>query len=360
MLAITGGGTGGHLCIARSLAQELQSRGEDLIYIGSLSGQDKAWFDSSDLFKQCFFLDTMGVVDKKAFKKIQALYKQFCGTRMAKKILQEHQIQALISVGGFSAGPASFASILSKIPLYIHEQNAIQGTLNKIIAPYARCVFSSFKHSNQNSKYIYTPYPIQQVFFEHARIRTNIQTILFLGGSQGAKAINEFALLCARKLLKKGMKIIHQCGTSEYERMATLYRGLGILDAIDLFAFDIELVKKMQQADICVSRAGASSVWELCANNLPTLFVPYPFAAKNHQYYNALEFEQEGLAKIVAQKDLHPSHLFEFMRFLKAPAKEGLYISEVSRKLFKKVANNGTALIVDQILDQLKTSGVKA
>ncbi|BEG57852.1 UDP-N-acetylglucosamine-N-acetylmuramyl-(pentapeptide) pyrophosphoryl-undecaprenol N-acetylglucosamine transferase MurG [Helicobacter sp. NHP21005] len=354
MLAITGGGTGGHLCIVRSLAQELQNRGLDLLYIGSTSGQDRVWFENSPLFKQCFFLNTTGVVNKSFLKKIQALYKQLRCTQTARGLLKKHHIQALISVGGFSAGPGSFAGILSKIPLYIHEQNAVQGALNKLIAPYAKCIFSSFKGTEENPKRIYTPYPIQHSFFESARIRTEVQSILFLGGSQGARAINEFAILCARKLLKRGLKVIHQCGKLDYERVASVYQGLGILEQVDLFAFDLQLVEKMRQADICVSRAGASSVWELCANNLPTLFVPYPFAAKNHQYYNALEFEKEGLAQIVEQSHLHPDHLFRFIERLETPTQEGLEITKVSASLRQKVSSDGASQIVDRILEQIQ------
>ncbi|BDQ29642.1 undecaprenyldiphospho-muramoylpentapeptide beta-N-acetylglucosaminyltransferase [Helicobacter ailurogastricus] len=355
MLAITGGGTGGHLCIVRSLAQELQARGHDLLYIGSTSGQDKAWFENSPLFKQCFFLDTIGVVDKSFLRKIQALYKQVLCTQTARNLLKKHHIQALISVGGFSAGPGSFAGILSKIPLYIHEQNAVQGALNRLITPYAKCIFSSFKSTEPDPKRVYTPYPIHHSFFENARIRTEVRTILFLGGSQGARAINEFALLCARKLLKKGLKVIHQCGNLNYERVANVYKGLGLLDQVDLFAFDLQLVEKMRQADICVSRAGASSVWELCANNLPTLFVPYPFAAKNHQYYNALEFAKEGLAKIVEQTHLHPDHLFNFIEWLETPKQEGLEIASVSQGLRQKVSSGGAGQIVDRILEQIES-----
>lgn len=358
MLAITGGGTGGHLCVARSLAQELHKRGQDLMYIGSTSGQDKAWFEHSDLFKQRFFLDTAGVVDKSLFKKIGALYKQLKCAKVARNLLEEYQIRALISVGGFSAGPGSFASIFSKIPLYIHEQNAVQGALNKLVSPYAKSIFSSFKSDvldKEDRKRIHTPYPVPQSFFDRARVRSKIETILFLGGSQGARAINEFALLCARRLLKNGMKVIHQCGTLDYDRVVSFYKGLGILDEVDLFAFDLHLVEKMQEADICVSRAGASSVWELCANNLPTMFIPYPYAAKNHQYFNALEFEKEGLAKIVFERDLHPDRLFEFIQWLETPKKEGKYISEVSLGLRSKISNDGARLIVDQILEQLST-----
>ncbi|MFC3848304.1 undecaprenyldiphospho-muramoylpentapeptide beta-N-acetylglucosaminyltransferase [Helicobacter baculiformis] len=353
MFAISGGGTGGHLCIAKALAQELVNRGESLIYLGSTAGQDRAWFETSPLFVERYFLETSGVVNKNFIQKIPALWAQLKGAKKALGLLKAHHVRALISVGGFSAGPGTLASIFSNIPLYIHEQNAIEGVLNKYTTPYAKRIFGSFVPEKPHSKFSQTPYPVQEVFFEKARIRNKIETILFLGGSQGASALNEFALLCARELLQRGMKIIHQCGALNFERIATLYKGLGILDSVDLFAFEPCLAKKMQQADICVSRAGASSVWELCANNLPTMFVPYPHATDNHQYFNALEFEQEGLARIVFQHALHPDKLFNFIEWLQTPKAEGLYISQVSSGLRTKISNDGARVIIDQILADL-------
>ncbi|WP_120944320.1 MULTISPECIES: UDP-N-acetylglucosamine--N-acetylmuramyl-(pentapeptide) pyrophosphoryl-undecaprenol N-acetylglucosamine transferase [Helicobacter] len=353
MFAISGGGTGGHLCVAKALAQELLNRGESLIYVGSTAGQDRAWFETSPLFVERYFLETSGVVNKSFMRKIPALWAQLKGAKKAMGLLKTHRVRALISVGGFSAGPGSLASILSHTPLFIHEQNAIQGALNKYTTPYAKRVFGSFTPPKPNPKFSQTPYPVQEIFFEKARIRHKIETILFLGGSQGASALNDFALLCVRDLLQRGLRVIHQCGAHHFDRIATLYKGLGILESVDLFAFETNLVEKMHQADICVSRAGASSVWELCANNLPTLFVPYPHAATNHQYFNALEFEQAGLARIVPQRALRPPQLFDFIEWLQTPQTQGPLISQVSWGLRNKISSNGARVIVDQILADL-------
>ncbi|WP_121021981.1 undecaprenyldiphospho-muramoylpentapeptide beta-N-acetylglucosaminyltransferase [Helicobacter vulpis] len=355
MFAISGGGTGGHLCVAKALAQELVHRGESLIYLGSNAGQDRAWFETSPLFVERYFLETSGVVNQSFAKKIPALWAQLRGAKKAMGVLKTHHVRALISVGGFSAGPGSLASILSRTPLFIHEQNAVRGALNKYTAPYAKRVFGSFAPDKFGPKFSQTPYPVQEIFFKKARIRNKIETILFLGGSQGASAINDFAILCARDLLQKGFKMIHQCGTLKFDRIAALYKGLGILDRVDLFAFDSNLVEKMHQADICVSRAGASSVWELCANNLPTMFIPYPYAAANHQYFNALEFEQEGLSQIIPQRSLRPPQLFEFIEWLQTPQEQGPLISQVSLRLRDKISSNGARVIVDQILADLQS-----
>ncbi|WP_104748221.1 undecaprenyldiphospho-muramoylpentapeptide beta-N-acetylglucosaminyltransferase [Helicobacter cetorum] len=350
-IALTGGGTGGHLSIAKALALELENQGISAIYLGSTYGQDKEWFENSPLFEACYFFNTQGVVNKSFFKKIGSLFLQARATLKARKILKKHKITHTISVGGFSAGPASFASLLNDTPLYIHEQNAIKGTLNRYLSPRAKAVFSSYSFKDKGS-HILTPYPVQNTFFDLARTRTEIKHILFLGGSQGAKAINEFVLLNAPKLTKKGIKISHQCGKEAYERMRAYYQDLGILDQIELFAFSHEMPKIMSQADLCVSRAGASSVWELCANGLPTLFIPYPFASHNHQYHNVLEFEKESLSYIVPQNELLPKKLFEVVRKLNQKDEQGnKNIATISQKLQNKIAQNGAKTIIDYVMN---------
>ncbi|MCQ2665307.1 glycosyltransferase, partial [Helicobacter pylori] len=221
--ALTGGGTGGHLSIAKALAIELEKQGIETIYLGSTYGQDREWFENSPLFSERYFFNTQGVVNKSFFKKIGSLFLQAKAAFKAKEILKKHQITHTISVGGFSAGPASFASLLNKIPLYIHEQNAIKGSLNRYLSPKAKAVFSSYAFKDKGN-HVLTSYPVQNAFFDFARTRTEIKRILFLGGSQGAKAINEFALLNAPKLTKQGIKITHICGSNAHERMRFFYQ----------------------------------------------------------------------------------------------------------------------------------------
>lgn len=362
-ILITGGGTGGHLAIAKTLAQELLSRGSKSFYVGSISGQDKEWFEDSNLFEKTYFLDTSGVVNKKGLSKLNSLYKQYLALKQAKKILKKHSIDAVFSVGGFSAGPASLACIFSRIPLFIHEQNAIKGTLNKLLSPFAKNIFGSFKHKGKN--YIQTSYPIREEFFSKARIRSEIKTIIFMGGSQGAKAINDFALKTCLELLDRNIKIIHQCGKTDLCRVEEEYKKLGVLDKVELFDFSKTLVDKVSQADLAICRSGASSVWELASNGLCALFIPYPYAAKNHQYYNALEFTKDGLGMIVEQNKLnYNAHfngcsvnteensldyniLLDFIDKLNKSAS----LETISKKLQSKITPNGAKEIADKIIN---------
>lgn len=277
---ITGGGTGGHLMIARSLVEAAVNEGHEAIFIGSTNGQDRKYFESHSSFSHVYFLDTTGIVNKKGFAKIKALWKLARAFFASRKILKEHNVSAVYSVGGFSAAPASFASLSMFIPLFIHEQNAVEGRLNSLLKPFSKRFISAY---DKNSPI--QGYPVGDEFFKKSRLRQKIKSVIFLGGSQGAKAINDLALSVAKELQKKGIAIIHQAGESDFKRVKEEYEKLHV--EAELYAFTNDMPSLMSKADLAVSRSGASTLWELCANALPAFFIPFPFAAGDHQYHNA-------------------------------------------------------------------------
>ena len=279
-LCITGGGTGGHLTIAEALVEAAVNDGHEVVFIGSKSGQDRKYFESHSAFSSVYFLDTTGVVNQKGLGKLKALWKILKAFFISRALLKKHNISATYSVGGFSAAPASFASISSFIPLFIHEQNAVEGRLNSLLKPFSKRFISAY---DKNSPI--KGYPVKDEFFKNTRVRDEIKTVIFLGGSHGAKAINDLALSVAPELNNLGIEIIHQAGERDFERVKQEYEALHI--DVELYAFTKELQSLISRADLAVSRAGASTLWELCANGLPSLFVPYPYAAGDHQFYNA-------------------------------------------------------------------------
>ena len=185
---------------------------------------------------------------------------------------------------------------------------------------------------------------MSEIYFRTARTRTNLGTIIFLGGSQGAKFINDLALNLAHDLNLRGIKIIHQCGIKDYERVAKFYAQNGI--NADAFGFCDDLASKISQADLCVGRSGASTLWELCAARLPAIFVPFPYAANNHQYFNAKFLADRNLAKIFTQNEIsNERFLDEILNF---------NIAKVSDELKDIFVPSATKFIVDDILTKLE------
>ena len=183
-------------------------------------------------------------------------------------------------------------------------------------------------------------YPISQSFFEHQRVRSEVKTIIFLGGSQGATAINEFALKVTPKLNQMGINIIHQTGKNDFERIKEEYQKLYI--DVDVFDFSNKLIEKMDKADFAVSRAGASTLWELVALGIPTFFIPFPHAAANHQYYNAKYLLDNNLCFLQMQKELDENYFFNCLED---------NIAFKSEKLLNAIHKDAVKNIVD-IIDQ--------
>lgn len=295
MIAITGGGTGGHLSIAKVFCTQLKEFNKSSIFIGSTNGQDTTWFKDDDSFKNRYFLSSSGVVNKRGMAKILSFFNILKLSLKCIKIFKKDKVKAVISVGGYSAAPAAFAAIFCGLPLFIHEQNAVNGRLNSLLKKFSKGFYSSYESP-------FYAYPVDDKFFKLRRQRQELKTILFLGGSQGAKAINELALKIAPKLTRYGIKILHQCGKSSFDEIKNRYKEMGINnDNVTLFDFCKEIETKIHKADLCIARSGAGSLWEITANALPAIFIPFPHAASNHQYYNAIFLKEKGLTQICKQ-----------------------------------------------------------
>ena len=341
-VAITGGGTGGHLNIARCLLEAALNLHLECIYIGSQSGQDKKWFENEAKFSQKHFLPSSGVVDKKGLARLKSLAYILNLSIKTKKILKDSDIKAVFSVGGYSAAAASFGALLAGIPLFIHEQNSKSGSLNSLLKPFAKGFYSAFTNPP-------TPYPVADKFFEMARLRKNLQSIIFLGGSQGASFINDLALKIAPKLDEKGVKIIHQCGANDLAKCQEFYAKTAI--NADCFAFSENLEAKMSEADLAISRAGASTLFELCANALPAVFIPYPFAAKNHQFFNAKFLLDKNLCQIFTQNELKFDEQNDFKSLLNSIFVMNL--PQISSELKAVVQPNGAEILLERALGEI-------
>ena len=338
-LCITGGGTGGHLMIAQALLETAVKNGHNVIFIGSLKGQDRRYFENEKALKEVFFLDTTGVVNQKGIKKFVALFKVFKAFLKSRTILKEFKIDATYSVGGFSAAPASFASLSKKIPLFIHEQNAVTGRLNSLLKPYSTNFISAYEPTCSIKGY-----PVKSLFLETSHVRKELKTIIFLGGSHGAKAINDLALSVASTLKQMGVRIIHQAGENDFDRVKQQYEKLGV-DA-ELYSFTTQLPELINKSDFAISRAGASTLWELSSNGCPAFYVPYPYAASNHQFYNAKFIVDGGMGWCVTEKEDLKNRLLDILK--------DLDLEEKSKKLLLHVEKDVAQKMIEDVEMRLK------
>lgn len=335
-IVMTGGGTGGHLAIVKAVKEHLGN--EALIYVGSTKGQDKQWFEGDSDFQEKYFFETRGVVNQGKLGKIKSLMMMAKAMFQSIKILRKHKASVVLSVGGFSAAPMAFAAKLTSTPLVIHEQNAALGSLNKLLQPYATHFISSYLNESPIKAY-----PVKQIFFDNARVRKEIKTIIFLGGSQGAKAINNLALEIAPVLKEKGIKIIHQAGVNNIDEVKKSYEVLGI--EAEVFGFTDKLADYMNEADFAIARSGASTLWELSATAVPTLYIPYPYAAKDHQFYNAQFLVEKELAWLMRENAIDVEKVFDIL---------GENMETKSKGLMHIVEKDGSKKIAQLLKNMIK------
>lgn len=336
MIVITGGGTGGHLQVAKAIKNELNKRGIKPIYMGSVNGQDRDWFLNDSGFEKTFFFNTKGVVNQNFFGKIGSLLKILGATKKALNVFKENKVTKVISVGGFSAAPASFAGVIGRKDFYIHEQNSVVGKLNSTLRKYAKEFFSSYEDTSSVKDY-----PVDSKFFDIQKDINDIKKVIFLGGSQGARSINNFALKVAPYLEAKNIKIIHQTGKDDYLEVANEYKRLGII--ADVFNFSKEIDKKIAEADFAVSRAGASTLWELTASGVPTLFIPYPYASSDHQFHNAKFLQEKELCFLKREEELQEEDFYKII--------EKNHFNKMSNELKNMISPDGVKKLVDKILE---------
>ena len=312
---IAGGGTGGHLFPGIAIAGELQSRCKDtelLFVVG------RRRMESEILRRYGFqvaFIHVEGMKGRGWKKGLTVLSMLPKSLVQSMRIIKDFKPSFVMGVGGYSSGPFCLAARLMGIPTAIHEQNSYPGLTNRLLARMVDHIFISFEESASYFKHrnsILTGNPVRHELLSPAQdslLPKDHFTVLVVGGSQGARAINE-AFVKAYGVLKKSGKniaFIHQTGEHDHKRVVEEY-GVEGLDALELEANVIPFIKDMasayHRADMVVSRAGATTLFELAALSKPSILIPYPYATNGHQETNARSLAHRGGAEVVLQKDL--------------------------------------------------------
>jgi UDP-N-acetylglucosamine--N-acetylmuramyl-(pentapeptide) pyrophosphoryl-undecaprenol N-acetylglucosamine transferase len=271
-------------------------------------------------------------------------------------IIRDFKPSFVMGVGGYSAGPFCLAARLRGVPTAIHEQNSYPGLTNRLLARVVDHIFVSFAESAPYfKKSILTGNPVRHELLSPPQdsLPPNDKfRVLVVGGSQGARAINE-AFVKAYGILKKSGKrftFIHQTGQHDYKRVLENYRDEGV-EARELEANVSSFIKDMgsayHRADMVVSRAGATTLFELAALGKPSILIPYPHATNGHQEINARSLARSGGAEVVLQKDLTPEGLANTLSTYMDHPQQLKKMGGAARTFSRPDADR---IIVDQIL----------
>ncbi len=314
VVAIACGGTGGHLFPGIAVAEPLKERGCRIALLISPKDIDQQAVKAArDM--EVFTLPAVGLQNRNYFSFALSFWKSL---RAARKIFKNRPPQAVLAMGGFTSAPPVLAAGKIGAKRFLHESNTIPGRANRFLARFVDHVFVGFPETAgwmKARKISVTGTPVRPDFAEAivppgaaCRVALGLEpglpTILVMGGSQGANGLNGMILSALPLLASKNWQWLHLTGANDCERVKAAYAAHKLKAVVKPFLAEIAVA--MGAATVAISRAGASSLAEIAAVRLPSLLVPFPAAADNHQYYNALAFEKNGAAKLLEQKDGMP------------------------------------------------------
>lgn len=286
--------------------EQLRREGAELLFVGSQYGSEAKLAKQAGL--EFRGLPVRGVLGR-GLRSVGALWGLFRAVFMARAIVKDFRPDAVIGFGAYASFPSLVAAKFSGVPIAVHEQNAMPGLTNRMLAKLAKRVFLSLPDVTgafDAKKSQLTGNPVREAIVESGKNAVGhpgTRRLLVMGGSQGAKAVNSVILASLERLTKAGIEIRHQTGSFDLERVLAGYRAHGV-DASGVTPFIEDVAAAYQWADLVLCRAGATSVAELAVAGKPAVLVPFPYATHDHQTYNAQVMVDQGAALLVAEKDL--------------------------------------------------------
>ncbi len=314
---IMAAGTGGHVFPALSIAEELRGRAVAVEWLGTPKGMENGILQDTDI--PLHRISVKGLRGSGILRLLFAPLMLISAFWESYRVLARVKPDFVLGMGGFVCGPAGLASRMRGIPLFIHEQNAVPGLTNKLLAPFAAKVFEAFPGTfSSNTNVLFTGNPLRQGFATEPVKKVDrsstahLLRVLVLGGSQGAAAINKvIPHLIAQFTDSIPMETLHQVGARHMETAQAEYReqAVQVGDAHQLVAFIDDMPAAYAWADIVVCRSGASTVSEIAAVGCPAIFIPYPHHKDEQQKLNARWLVDESAAILLEQQSLNANSL---------------------------------------------------
>ncbi len=305
-IAMAGGKTGGHLFPGIAVAEILREQGHAVRFIGSRGGLEER--EVPPLGFPLSFITVGGLKGKDLFETIRNLLVLPLALVQSLLVILRHRISAVVSLGGFAAGPAALAARLCGRKVFVLEQNSIPGITNRLVGRFAAVVFTSFPDEKRffDPRIVrQTGNPVRRAVLSAAPAATPSEgkpVLAVFGGSQGAHSLNEMmgALATARPDLLARYFVVHQTGERDLDMMRDAYARHGIRAMVEPFLRDIGGYYKAAAVIVC--RAGATTIAELLALGRAAVYVPFPHAADDHQYHNARLVAGQGGGVVVEDR----------------------------------------------------------
>lgn len=306
---ISGGGTGGHIFPAVSIANALKELDPEaeILFVGALGRMEMERVPQAGY--QIIGLPVRGFNRAQPWKNVSVLIDLMKSLRQVKKIIRDFRPNVGVGVGGYASGAAMWQAAKMGIPILLQEQNGFAGVTNKILKDKAAkiCVaYEGMERFFPADKIILTGNPVRQNLLKGERIKVKGErNLLIIGGSLGARTINEAVIASLEKLKANSqeLKVVWQTGKVYYEKCKAAWEAAGSPSNIECLDFLADMPDRYANADLVISRAGASSISELCLLGKPAILVPSPNVAEDHQTHNAMALVNKEAAVLVRDVD---------------------------------------------------------
>lgn len=347
---IMAGGTGGHVFPGIAIADALTVQSIETVWLGTEGGMEKKWVNDANI--PLHNISIKGLRGNGIKGWLMAPVNVFRAWRQARKIMQQQQPDLVLGMGGFVCGPGGLAAKSLGIPLVLHEQNAIPGLTNKLLAPLAKVVITAFAQNKIKGKQVQTiGNPVRKGLQEIETVEnTQPCHLLVLGGSRGALALNE-TLPKALALMDEEIRPVvkHQAGEKTLEQAKQAYIEAGT--SAEVVPFIDNMLLAYAQADMLLCRSGALTVSELMAVARPAIMVPYPHAVDDHQTANAQALVDIGGGQVIQQTELSPERLAEVLTAWCVNTERRV---NASQNIREKAQQNATQKIVEILVEVMK------
>lgn len=346
---IMAGGTGGHVFPALACAYELRARGYNVHWLGTARGIENELVPAAGI--ELHRIDMSGLRGKGLAELIKAPFKVLRSLWQARRIIRTLKPAFVLGMGGYVTGPGGLAAKLCGVPLIIHEQNAVAGTANRSLVPFATRVCEAFPNTFKGMvKKRTTGNPVRsELFIETPRdsLQGRRARLLVLGGSLGAEPLNKLVPQ-ALALLDSSVRpeVFHQAGKQHAEVTSERYHEAGVEAKVSPFVSD--MAKAYAWADLVICRAGALTVSEIAAAGLPSMLIPLPHAIDDHQTRNAHFLADQGAAFVLPQATTDASQLAARLQEVLMQPQQLTEMGAIARRLSQP---NATADLVDICLE---------
>lgn len=342
------GGSGGHIIPAIAVAEELQAGGASICFIGNNNSMEQRLCVQAGY--TFLSIRVQKLYRKLTLEHLKFPFLLFYSVHKSMLYLRQEKADVVFCTGGFVSGPVAIAAILCKKPLYIHESNSYPGLVTRLLAKYTACVFTAFADTKKHlrgAKVAQVGIPIkantiseQKLDFAAYALTHDKPKLIVVGGSQGSLMINRVIAESLNEIINMGFELIWQTGQSSFAEYSKRFAGC---KGVYIFDFSTDLPAFYRSAVLAITRAGAMTIAELEALKLPAILVPLASSAENHQYYNALEQQNKGLALLLEQKELSSKTLLTAIAVMQRDYEQYL------NRLFALAPNQAVMNIVTHI-----------